>query len=94
MFGFHELLLSAFPTRDVINIFALIKIEPWLRPWMWFGNTLRGSPKRGRGRLPHLPSFKHTTTYNPDNDLIWEYETDWTRSTSSDMRTFSPDVHM
>jgi len=29
----------------------------------------------------------------PDNDLIWEYETDWTRSLS-DMRTFSPDVHM
>jgi len=41
-----------------------------------------------------LPSPKHTTVYNPDNDLIWGYETDWTRSASSDMRTFSPDVRM
>ena len=32
--------------------------------------------------------------HNPDNDLIWGYESDWTRSTSSDMLTFSPDVRM
>ena len=41
-----------------------------------------------------LPSLKRITVYNPDNDLIWEYETDWTRSASSDTRTFSPDVRM
>ena len=41
-----------------------------------------------------LPSRKHTTVSNPENDLIWEYETGWTRSASSDMRTFSPDVRM
>jgi len=35
-----------------------------------------------------------TTIYIPDNDLTWEYETDWTRSASSDMRTFSTDVRM
>jgi len=34
------------------------------------------------------------TVYNPDNDLIWGYETDWTHSASSDVRTFSPDVRM
>ena len=39
-----------------------------------------------------LLSLKHTTVYNSDNDLTWEYETDWTRSASSDMRAFSPDV--
>ena len=32
--------------------------------------------------------------YDPDNDLIWGYETDWTRSASSDIRPFSPDVRM
>jgi len=50
---------------------------------------LEGALKGGWARqVPHLPSFKHTTVYNPDNGLIWEYETDWTRSASSDMRTF------
>jgi len=52
---------------------------------------------QGRGgarQVPRLPSLKHTTVYNPDNDLIWEYETDWTRSATTDMRTFSPDVRM
>ena len=29
-----------------------------------------------------------------DNDLIWGYENNWTRSASSDVRTFSPDVRM
>jgi len=48
----------------------------------------KGSPRQ----VPRLPSLKHTTVYNPDNDLIWEYETDWTRSASSDMRSFLPDV--
>jgi len=32
--------------------------------------------------------------YSPDNDLIRWYETEWTRSASSDMHTFSPDVRM
>jgi len=32
--------------------------------------------------------------YNPDNDLIRWYETEWTRSASSDTHTFSPDVRM
>jgi len=41
-----------------------------------------------------LAFHKQTTVYNPDNDLIWDYETDRTRSDSSDMRTFSPGVHM
>jgi len=41
-----------------------------------------------------LPLLKHTTAYNPDNDLVWEYETDWTLSASSDMSTFSPNVRM
>jgi len=50
--------------------------------------------KKGLTQMPRLPSPKHTTVYNPDNDLIWEYETDWTRSISSVMRTFSPDVRM
>ena len=49
-----------------------------------------GGPKQVR----RFPSLKHTTVYNPDNDLIWEYETNWTRSASSDMHTFSPDVRM
>ena len=49
--------------------------------------------KGGTRQVPPLPS-KRTTVYNPDNDLIWEYETDWTNSGSSDKRTFSSDVHM
>jgi len=44
---------------------------------MWFGNTLREALKAEWARqVPRLPSFKHTTAYNPDNDLIREYETD------------------
>ena len=50
--------------------------------------------QRGPGQVLRLPSLKHITVYNPDNDLIWEYETDCTRSASSDMRTFSPAVRM
>ena len=58
-------------------------------------NTLRVTLKRrGPRKVPRLPSLKHTTLYNPDNDLIWEYETDRTRSASSDMGSFSPDVRM
>ena len=31
----------------------------------------------------------------PDNDILWGHETDWrTRSASSEMRAFSPDVRM
>ena len=44
--------------------------------------------------LACLPLLKHTTVYNTDNDLIWEYETDLTLSPSSDMCTFSPNVRM
>jgi len=36
----------------------------------------------------------YTVVYDADNDLIWEYETDWTRSASSDMCTFSAGVPM
>jgi len=40
---------------------------------MWFGNTLREALKAEWARqVPRLPSFKHTTAYNPDNDLIRE----------------------
>jgi len=42
-------------------------------------NTLKGAPKTKRGsprQVPRLPSLKHTTVYNPDNDLISEHETD------------------
>ena len=37
------------------------------------------SCKGGPRQVPHFPSLKHTTAYNPDNDLIWEYETNGTR---------------
>jgi len=58
-------------------------------------NALRGAPENGGAmQVLRLPSLKHTTAYNPDSDLIWEYETDLTRSDSSVMRTFSPDVRM
>jgi len=51
--------------------------------------------KEGPGQVLRLPSPKYSSVYNPDNDLIWEYETDWTRTrTASDMRTFLPDVRM
>jgi len=57
-------------------------------------NTLREAPEKGDSRqVLRLPSLKHTTLYNLDNDLMWEYETDWT-SSASDMHTFSPDVRM
>ena len=46
----------------------------------------------GPRQVLRLPSLKHTTVYNPDNDLIWEYETDWTRSAWTDMCTFSMGV--
>ena len=52
------------------------------------------SREGGPRQVPRLSSLKHTAVYNPDNDLIWEYQTDWTRSASCDMRTFSPDVRM
>ena len=40
----------------------------------------------GPRQVSRLPFLKHITVYNPNNDLIWEYETDGTRSASSDMR--------
>jgi len=52
------------------------------------------SCKGGPSQVPRLPSLKRTTADNSDTDLIWEFETDWTRSASSGMRTFSPDVRM
>jgi len=45
------------------------------------------------GCIPWIPP-PPVSAPDPDNDLIWGYETDWTRSASSDMRTFSPDVRM
>jgi len=33
-------------------------------------NTFRGPLNRGAKQVPRLPSLKHTTIYNPDNDLI------------------------
>jgi len=63
--------------------------------FLWEQGTLHITvEKDGRMQVPRLPSLKHTTAYGPDNDLIWEYETDWTRSASSDTRTFSPDACM
>ena len=44
--------------------------------------------------MPLSPSYKHTTVYNPDNDFLWEYETDWTRPALSNVRTFAPDIRM
>jgi len=38
--------------------------------------SCKGVPRQ----VPRLPSLKHITAYNHDNDLIWEYETAWTRS--------------
>jgi len=62
---------------------------------LWNQDTLQITVANGGPRqVPRLPSLKHTTVYNPDNDLIWDYEADWTRSASSDMRTFSPDLRM
>jgi len=53
-----------------------------------------GVPKKGGSRqVLRLPSLKHTTAYNLDNDLMLEYETNSTRS-ASNMHTFSPDVRM
>jgi len=56
---------------------------------LWKQGTLHITVAKGSPRqTPRLPSLKHTTVHSPvpDNDLIWEYETDWTSSASSDMR--------
>jgi len=74
----------------VAYLYIAVAIGP-----LWKQGTLHITvTNRGRRQVPRLPSLKDTTVYNPDNDLIWEYETDWTRSASSDMCTFSPDVRM
>jgi len=39
---------------------------------------LRSKYLGGPRQVPRLTSPKPTTVYNPDNDLIWEYETGWT----------------
>jgi len=51
---------------------------------LWKQGTLHIAVAKGSPRqVPHrLLSLKHTTVYNPDNDLIWECETDWNPSTS------------
>jgi len=62
---------------------------------LWKQGTLHiAVAKGGPRKVPRLPSLKRITVPNPDNDLIWEYEADWTRFASSDMRTFSPDVRL
>jgi len=33
MLGCHKMLLTTYQTGDVINIFAWVKIWPWLQPW-------------------------------------------------------------
>jgi len=32
MLGLYKLHLKTFPTGDVVNMFAAVKILPWLRP--------------------------------------------------------------
>jgi len=44
--------------------------------------------------LPVSSSGIRQQHYNPDNDLIRGHETNCTRSASSDMRTFLPDMRM
>jgi len=55
---------------------------------------LEGGPLNRGPKVSASLAFPHIAVYNPENDLIWEYETDGTRSASSDMHTFSPDVSM
>ena len=44
---------------------------------LWKQGTLHITvAKGGSKQVRRLPSPKHTTVYNPDNDLIWGYETD------------------
>ena len=74
----------------VDHLYITVAVGP-----LWEQGTLHITvEKDGRRQVPRLPSLKHITAYGPDNDLIWEYETDWTRSASSDTRTFSPDARM
>jgi len=35
MLGLHKLHLTTISAGNVINIFASVKIWPWLRPWLW-----------------------------------------------------------
>ena len=45
------------------------------------------------GRSLETPAL-NTPLYVSQTIILWGYETNWTRSASSDMRTFSPDVRM
>jgi len=48
----------------------IINFSPKIRN-IYARNTLSGAPeKRGTRQVLRLPSLKHTTVYNPDNDLI------------------------
>jgi len=58
----------------------ILQLDPFESKVDYFTHySCKGCPRQ----VPCLPSLKHTTVYNPDNDLTWEYETDWTRSASS-----------
>ena len=76
----------------VAYLYITVAIGPFWKQGTFHNTVAKGGSKQ----VPRLRSLKHTTVYNPDNDLIWEYETDWTRSASSDTRraTFSPDMRM
>jgi len=72
----------------VASLYITVAVGP-----LWKKGTLHITAAKGAQGKLRLPFLKHTTAYNHDNDLIWKYETDWTRSDSSDVRTSSPDVH-
>jgi len=58
MLCFHKLHLATFPTGDVVNIFASVKIWPWpqLRPWcLWCNARTRAIGRKVR--------FHHTLPF-------------------------------
>ena len=73
----------------VAYLYVTVAIGPPLKE-LYTHYSCKGGPRQ----VLRLLFLQPTTVYSPDNDLIWEYEIDWTRSASSDMRTFSPDVRM
>jgi len=77
--------------NKVTHLYIAVAVGPFESKVGYFTHySCKGCPRQ----VPRLPSLKHTTVYKPDNDLIWEYESGWTRSASSNMRVFSPDVRM